>query len=1483
MGKKAHGTANVALKPMPNDRYIVAIGASAGGLEAIHEFFDNMPGSNSFSYVVIQHLSPDYKSLLVELVSKHTHMKVFEAGNDMMIQQDCIYIIPNNKTMTVRHGKLRLADKSIVKAPNTAIDIFLQSLAQDKKDKAIAVILSGTGTDGTKGIEAIKESGGMVMVQDPATAKFDGMPNSAIASGYADYITAPSLMSIDLFNFIDEEPIKILEDGRVDELLLDEIFTLVHRFSGNDFNLYKTPTIIRRIGRRMNEKGTTTLHAYVDLLRTDPEEVRVLGQDFLIGVTKFFRDEQAFELLSSKILPDLIDRKNNGETLKIWVCACSTGQEAYSIAVLVYEYLQNSGRDLDVKIFATDIDDKSIEIASRNQFPLASAKEIPQVLFEKYFLQEGKYFGVLPQIRKQLVFAKHDVIKSPPFIKNDLVTCRNMLIYVNPLLQQKILSTFHFSLVQSGYLLLGSSETAVTLKQGLTELDSKWKLYQKSGQISYSTFNTYTNVGRIPQPQEKKKVAVPEPPLTTIEKDFNTFITEELGYVGIFIDKDYMIKDVVGNYKKFLSLPEKKIELNLLKMVPREVGLVLNASLRKAWKENKKTHLNRIRIKSDENEVFLNISIQPPGHGHEMQYTMIVLGESLMESISQQAGLTFSEVPGELHSEYIYELEAELSETRNNLQMAVEEMETTNEELQSTNEELLSSNEELQSSNEELQSLNEELHTLNTEHQMKIKELVELNDDLDNYFRSAEIGQIFLDSRLYIRKFNPAAVSMVNLIEPDIGRSIEQISNNIKSENFISDIRTVLLNHAVIEKEVLLKNGNRSLMRVMPYLRKDKTIDGVVITFVDISQVTELNNMINGVFNASTNGILAFSAERNADNIIVDFRCIAYNNAAKAFLNKKAEELSNVSLQKQLPELSKGSLFNKFINVVEKQNVLQTEMQLPDLNWFHLVVVKMSDGFVATLTNITERKAAEQKLRKNYNELITARENLKELNRDLEGKVSERTRRLSESEERFNQVSHATNDTIWDWNLVNNIIWRSENFSTMFGYSLNGQTSNIDFWFKNIHPDDRERVKKGVNEAINNKDEQWSAEYRFRKSDGTYVIILDRGSILLDDLQMPYRMVGSIVDITRLMELQELVQKQQEEFFAVFKNAPALISIRKGPLLVFEFANQAFEAFYGLKDYIGKSIEELKIPHYNPEFAEIERGVMESGQSYIGKAVYIHKVDRLTNANTDKWFDVIFTPLYAEDNTINGIAFFGFDVTDLILAQQATKDLMQKKDEFMSIASHELKTPITSIKGSLQIAMRLMQKEESDARTFGFIDKANRQVGKLTTLVDDLLDVTKIQAGKMEFNFSDFSINELLLECIDDVQRMDGHQIVLKKIDDVLVNADKLRLEQVIGNLLSNAIKYSPNEKLVEIYTQVEGDTIKVTVKDFGIGIPKDKKEMVFDRFFRVQESSYVFAGLGLGLYISSEIVRRHGGTIGVESEEQKGSEFWFRIPLKNS
>lgn len=1334
------------MKSGAKDIFIVGIGASAGGLEAIHEFFDHMPQTSSFSFIVIQHLSSDYKSLLVELVAKHTNMKVLEAEHDLRIEPDCVYIIPNNKLMTLSRGKLKLADKSLIKAPNTAIDTFLHTLAKDQKDKAIAIILSGTGTDGTKGIQSIKEYGGMVIVQDPATAKFDGMPNSAIASGCADFIMPAEKMHEELFNYSKESPAIALEKDTVDEKLLDEIFNLVHKKSGNDFNLYKTPTIIRRIARRMNEKGIKKLDDYVSYLEEDEEEVKILGQDFLIGVTKFFRDKEAYEVLAEKILPDLIAGKQDNETLKIWVCACSTGQEAYSVAVLVNECVAKSGKMLNIKIFATDIDEKSIEIASRNQYPESIIKEIPKELFRKYFIREGQHYGVIPEIRKQVVFAKHDVIKSPPFIKNDMVTCRNMLIYVNSILQEKILSTFHFSLNKGGYLFLGSSETASGLKEGLREISGKWKIYQKAGPINYLTFNTYTTSGRITTSGDKSKAQREEVLPTNAEKSFNKFITNDLGYVGVFIDRSYVIKDAVGDYRQFLSLPQEKIELNILKMVPKEVSIVLNSALRKSWKDQKNTHLKRVRFTRDGEDIYLNISIQPDDGKKGSEYTMIVFGESTMEVIPDKEDLAMSLLTNDQQHEYVFELEAELNETRSNLQLAVEEMETTNEELQSSNEELLSANEELQSGNEELQSLNEELHTLNTEHQAKIRELIELNDDLDNYFRSTDIGQVFLDAQLHIRKFNPAATAMVNLIGADTGRSIDHISNNIKSENLTEDIRGVLLTGQPLEKEVQLKNGRRSLMRIMPYLRKDKKTDGVVINFVDISQVTELNNIISGVFNASLNAVLAFTAVRNKDHFIIDFKCIAFNDAALDFLSKTKVQLDGAMLVKQLPELADGNLFSKYVNVVEKGTSLQTEFQLSNKNWYQLVAVKMSDGFAATLTDVTEQKSADQKLKKNYNELIGARETLKLLNTELEEKVKDRTRELVASEDRFNEVAKATNDTIWDWNLANNTMWRSDNLVAMFGYSSSEENENIGFWFDKIHPEDRKSVKESVYEAINSKQKQWSAEYRVLKADGEYAIIFDRGSILHDEFDIPYRMVGSMVDITKTNELQ--------------------------------------------------------------------------------------------------------------------------------------KELMQKKDEFMSIASHELKTPITSIKGFLQLTTRVAKKTTADSNMLTYIEKANRQLENLTFLVNDLLDVSKIQAGKMDLNFSHFSLTKLMMECVDDVQHTEECEIELAQADEVEVYADEHRIEQVIKNFLSNAIKYSPDNKRIVVAAKQQDQQIRITVKDFGIGIPEDKAKLVFDRFFRVDHAHYQFSGLGLGLYICAEIVNRHGGTIGVESEEGKGSEFWFQIPI---
>ena len=1351
------------------DRYIVAIGASAGGLEAINEFFDNLPDDTGLTFIVIQHLSPDYKSLLAELVGKHTNMDVFEASNDVTLQRNCVYIIPNKKLMTIRGHKLKLADKVKDKTPNTAIDTFFFSLAKDKKNKSIAIILSGTGTDGTKGIEAIKDAGGMVIVQEPETAKFDGMPNSAITSGNADFILAPAKMHEELHNFITQHVNPELEAESLDEHSLTELFNLVSASSGQDFNLYKTPTIIRRISRRMAAVEIPVFEDYVKYLQNTPTEVKILAKDFLIGVTKFFRDKPAFDILAKDILPEIIRKKQSGDLLKVWVCACSTGEEAYSIAVLINDCIHRSGKDLEVKIFATDVDEKSIDIAAKNSYPLSIAKEVPANLLKRYFVKERKAYSVIPSIRKQIVFAKHNVIKSPPFIKNDLVSCRNMLIYMNNLLQQKVTATFHYSLNKDGYLFLGSSENAAHIKEGITEISGRWKFYQKTGAINYGLHHTYTSVSPTLKLADKKNSLKSSEP-SKIEDEFRDLMVEEFGSVAIFIDKSYIVKETIGNFHRYLTLPEKKLDLNILNMVSRDVALLLNTTIRKAWKENKKMQLNRIRVKRNAEDMFLQVTVKPPNSGSTHGNTLLMFSESKIEQGVKD--LTIAPVTiVEQDQDYLMEMEAELNETRTNLQMAVEEMETTNEELQSSNEELLSANEELQSGNEELQSLNEELHTLNTEHQVKINELIELNDDLDNYFKSTDIGQIFIDSGLRIRKFNPAAIKMINLIPADIGRPINHISSNIQYDSLINDIHAVLANEQIVEKEVKLKNGINILTRIMPFVRKDKQLDGVVITFIDITLITELNSMISGVFNASSSAILAFKEVRNHASKIVDFKCVSYNYAATELIKKTGEQLEEQPSIKEFEDLIGTITLDQFIRVVDGGKPLQTELQTLDNNWYQVMTAKMEDGFVINLTNVTDRKISEQKLRKNYHELITAREGLKSLNNQLEDRVFERTQKLTESEERFNLVSKATNDTIWDWNLVTNTMWRSENFTLMFGYDRDEESNRIGFWFDKVHPEDRTGVQDSVYHAINNNQKQWSAEYRFLKADDTYAYILDRGSILEDEFRTPYRLVGSIIDITK--------QKESEN----------------------------------------RLIELL--------------------------------------------------------NTINS------QKDDLIKAQEAAEELMRKKDEFMSIASHELKTPVTSLKGSLQILERMSAKIEPKDPLVTFISKAVKQTGKLTVLLDDLLDVTKIQEGKLRLNYAEFDAIAMIRESIEEVKAQGHvHQLLFDCKGSIMVNADRTRLEQVMNNFLTNAIKYSPNADKVVISCSADENSIKVEVQDFGIGIPKNKKDYLFDRFYRVQESSTHFSGLGLGLYISAEIVKRHQGKIGVDSNAGVGSTFWFSIPI---
>lgn len=1465
----------------PVSKYVVGVGASAGGLEAIHELFDRIPSDIDASFVLIQHLSSDYKSLLVELVSKHTHMKVLEATEKQTVERSCVYVIPNDKLINIKNGRLHLEKKGD-KVPNNAIDNFFISLAKNSGSQAVAIVLSGTGSDGTAGIEAIKEHGGMVIAQDPQTAKFDSMPVNAIKSGNVDHVVPVNLMHEKLADYISLAPVRALENGEVEEGIVNEVFELVHQHTDHDFSLYKTPTIYRRIGRRMKALNIESVKTYVDTLKDNHQEIEILGKEFLIGVTRFFRDEAAFNVLKSKVIPDIVDQKIDKEVLKVWVCACSTGEEVYSVAILIDQYLKKTGKDLDVKIFASDIDEVSLDIASRNSYPESFRKDIPDDVFQEYFILEGQNISVVPHIRKQVVFAKHNVIKTPPFIKNDLICCRNMLIYMNSLLQQNILNTFHFSLNQDGYLFLGPSETINPIKDGVKEISSKWKIFKKTGTIPRAT--EFARIDRSGITRQFP-ISTPKKPKKTAEELFQQFVIDQYGLVAVFIDKNFEIKDTVGNYKKFLSLPEKKLEVNLLKMVPKEISYLLNNTIRAVWKENVPKSLKRLKIKSAKEDVVVNIDVSPAMPDLDKPFTLIVFRQ--VESEVDTSTFQPQMATDEHQTSYLFELENELSEVRNNLQIAIEEMDTTNEELQSSNEELLSANEELQSSNEELQSLNEELHTLNAEHQQKIKELIELNDDLNNYFKSADIAQIFVDASGRIRKFNPAAVEMVNLIDADIGRPINHISNNINYENFLADINESLKSDmALPEREIELKNGQTCLLRIMPYVRIDGQTDGVVITFVDVTTLNELSNIIGGVFKTSLSAVLVFTTVRNQQKEIVDFKCFAANTTAETIADLH-HDLTHLSFRKQLAGLYTDKLFDQLKEIVQSGQNLETEMQLDNGSWYIITATNIGDLLAVTYTDVTERKKGEQSLKKNYNELVNVRESLKTLNIELENRVRERTVSLTKSEDRFNLVSQATNDTIWDWDLVNNTIWRSQNFTSMFGYDMTEETQTTTFWYDRIHAEDLARVRASVLEAINEQDETWSAEYRFERADGSYAEILDRGSIQHDKNGVAYRMVGSVVDVTeikdaerRKQELQEFIRRQQKEFYELFANVPALISIRRGPELTYEYTNAAFKEFYGA-DLIGLSSAEAHHKHVDSTLYKMDADIFNQGIPVSGTAFKIVKFDEKGKEIGYAWLDYLFTPIFDDREQIDGIAFFGFEVTELVKSQIATRELMNRKDEFMSIASHELKTPITSLKGMLQIGIKSISQGKPTTLIGDFLAKSLKQTDKLTYLINDLLDVTKIHSGKMQLNYTSFNLFDLLTEVISNFDNDEVyHEIQLVSDDTIKISADRHRIEQVVINFLSNAVKYSPGADKVVVEVSLQGtDELRVSVRDFGIGISSEKKDMVFDRFFRVEES-FKFSGLGLGLFICKDIIERHHGAVGVESVEGEGSIFWFSMPF---
>lgn len=832
--------------PSQNHIRIVAIGASAGGLEALKAFFKSVPEGSRNAYVVIQHLSPDYKSMMGELLKRCTDLPIVEVTEGMKVKAGHIYLIPPVNNLILKEDHLFLKDKPKSQTLNLPIDMFFESLAKEHKEKAIGIILSGTGSDGTRGARAIKENDGMIMVQEPDEAQFDGMPQSAIATGLVDYVLSVNKMGPELQNFINAPSVFHFKDGDIeyDQSELMKILNFVDKKTGLDFREYKRSTLARRIARRVSVCKCRSLAEYYSHLTTREGEVEILYREFLIGVTKFFRDSKVWEVLKKDVIPEIVSGKTNDDILKIWDVACSTGEEAYSFAMCVFEEMEKQGKNFEVKIFATDISDKHLEIGSKGRYPESIAADVPADLLAKYFINKPHSYLIVEKLRRAVIFSKHNVIKNPPFSNMDMVSCRNLLIYFQAAIQKKALAVLHYALKKDGILVLGTSESVQSQKSNFAEIDRKWKIYRNinpskrlNSGISHAATTTtlLENVGA----KEKNTNTHARPVKQKLNSEFNQTILDHFKGASVFIDSEYNILEAIGEFRKYANLPVNGFTINLLEMLESELKYLVQNTLKKAHKLNKKIYYKDAAFTHDNERKGVDIIVKPFEQQNIEGDTHFMITFVEKELNHEEAETVDNITLTRRTQEYVSNLEEELKKTKEELQTSLEEIETSNEELQAANEELLASNEELQSTNEELQSVNEEINTVNAENLQKMEDLAALNADINNLLESTQIGTIFLDSTLSIRKFTPAIKQHFSFVNSDVGRPISHFTGSIGKSNLLDRCKIVLNKGKTLEKEVLASDGKHYLRRISPYLDSNEKINGVVITFIDIESLRE--------------------------------------------------------------------------------------------------------------------------------------------------------------------------------------------------------------------------------------------------------------------------------------------------------------------------------------------------------------------------------------------------------------------------------------------------------------------------------------------------------------------------------------------------------------------------------------------------------------------------------------------------------------------
>lgn len=844
---------------------IVGIGASAGGLEATAELLENLPIDMGMSFVIIQHLSPDYKSMLNEILGRHTKMPVLQIDDGMPIEKNRVYVIPPKNYLLLENGCFSLEEYSEDKKRlNHPVDVFFKSLASHEQRRSVVVVLSGTGSDGTAGAKEVREAGGLVLVQTPESAKFNGMPLSVIQAGVADKILAPADIAEELTHI--STTMSGVVQVATDKELLSKVFTIIKNRCNIDFTYYKNSTVMRRIQRRMVINHMDTINDYINFLGASYTECEAMSKEMLIGVTSFFRDPESFRVLKENVVKPLIENAKINNPIRVWVPGCSTGEEAYSLAILFIEAMEELERNAEIKIFATDLDERSVAIAAAGEYGESITENLSATRLGHFFLRKNGKYVVSRDLRKMIVFAQQNILQDPPFGKLDLVSCRNMLIYFQTSLQKKIIETFNLVLNPNGYLFLGSAETIGSEANGFKDLFPGERIYQHSNDRA-PRMDAYLKTSVLPVvhnrllPTNDVMIPIQSEENNKVQMD----VLERFLPATFIVDEHNKLLHTFGDCSNYLHVPTGKMEMDVYSMLTEALRIPTSNIVQQTRDDQKSITYTDINIQGERSieKVTLTTTLlnNPEAEG-DLQLISITIANSAAYEAPEEAISYNSDVAS---SRRITDLESELSKTKTKLKSTVAELESVNEELQAANEELLTSNEELQSSNEELQSVNEELYTVNAEFQQKLKEVTSLNDDIAFFLSSAFVGVIFLDKELRIRRYTSFINEAFSVVEQDVGRSIQCISYNFPKVDLMGMIHTVLQKNKAKDFDIISVSEKSYLVRIAPFITQEEKQDGVVLTFIDTTERMLSDNEKTDLVNALMN---EKAANRDKDNFL---------------------------------------------------------------------------------------------------------------------------------------------------------------------------------------------------------------------------------------------------------------------------------------------------------------------------------------------------------------------------------------------------------------------------------------------------------------------------------------------------------------------------------------------------------------------------------------------------------------------------------------